>query len=699
MVRKRKSQANIIAFISTVDKNCQINQALLIEKAKLCGAFSNVDWDDSSWDVTPAYAHCKRGSKANRPNDFIHFTRHAPKAKKIGDPLEEPLADIVKALVALRYFYRGQSLSSHMTFIRACRYVRDALQPKEFDITHITPHIFDEASKAVMKREKETTAYKVIGHLEELAGLIDSNRLAKLRLDWRCKLKKRPASLSPDRIEDAAFTKPDTDRLPPEEAIMALAKLYTGESLPKNLAMDDPRMGDRILLLIVVLLACTGLRIGEVLTLRAMGVRTGHDGSKFLEYYVQKVSPGNVTIEVRQKILMTETEELVIEVMNELIQKTQAARDVAKYIFDHGEVLIPLSDNPVLTKQEIFDAVGINDNLSQFLRARKVAYEVERLFGFEGRGANKRILVKRDDLLAGLLRDHWTKPVLPGDRATRLELHDALCVAFPFQFHNKAVTLKYAAQPIHDGNIRDFLMGRESTKHWRGSGGMAKEMVYKVQSVFEKYNITDEDGETYGLRSHGFRHFLNHLLDEGGLPDLLQAKWFGRKNVADTKAYQHMTPAQRASMLHREILAGNADGYVPKIIKVIPVGNQQAFLEARIRAVHDVGTGICIHDFAQLPCEKHLQCTGDCHDYVWIKNDEDRIEELKRQAAMAWMAHETVKREISGANVYVENDWLTHSENKLVRLRAQLASAGLEDIILGDLAQKYMESNLEDANA
>lgn len=45
---------------------------------------------------------------------------------------------------------------------------------------------------------------------------------------------------------------------------------------------------------------------------------------------------------------------------------------------------------------------------------------------------------------------------------------------------------------------------------------------------------------------------------------------------------------------------------------------------------------MCIHNFVQMPCERHLQCTADCDDYVWKKSDGGRIEEVKRQYVLAY---------------------------------------------------------------
>ncbi len=101
--------------------------------------------------------------------------------------------------------------------------------------------------------------------------------------------------------------------------------------------------------------------------------------------------------------------------------------------------------------------------------------------------------------------------------------------------------------------------------------------------------------------SHHFRHTLNTLLDEGGLSDLLQTEWFGRTNPRDTKAYQHTSREKRALMLREDIKKGLVGGQLAEQIKVVPVEVQDAILKARIQAVHDVGTGICIHNFSQTP--------------------------------------------------------------------------------------------------
>jgi len=178
--------------------------------------------------------------------------------------------------------------------------------------------------------------------------------------------------------------------------------------------------------------------------------------------------------------------------------------------------------------------------------------------------------------------------------------------------------------------------------------------------------------------SHHFRHTLNTLLDEGGLTDLLQTRWFGRTNPRDTKAYQHTSREKRALMLREDIKAGRIGGLLADQIRALPVSLQDAVLDARIKAVHDVGTGICIHNFSQTPCERHLQCSAECKDYVWAKGDVGRVEELKRQYAMTVVARDTAELNTHSNKPRKSADWLAHSEKKLRVLSTQLTDNGID---------------------
>lgn len=105
---------------------------------------------------------------------------------------------------------------------------------------------------------------------------------------------------------------------------------------------------------------------------------------------------------------------------------------------------------------------------------------------------------------------------------------------------------------------------------------------------------------------------------------------------------------------------------------------QDAILKAGIQAVHDVGTGICVHNFSQTPCERHLQCSADCKDYVWAKDDKGRLDEQKRQYALTALARKNAEKQLDSTKPKKSADWLAHNDKKLKTLASQLAANGVE---------------------
>src|SRR5690606_4744503 len=226
--------------------------------------------------------------------------------------------------------------------------------------------------------------------------------------------------------------------------------------------------------------------------------------------------------------------------------------------------------------------------------------------------------------------------------------------------------------------LRYYTMSSgKSVAYW-----LTVECSHSMLTTFLRY-IDDLIAEYVGLEdipeftTHDFRHTLNTMLDEGGLSDLLQTEWFGRSNPQDTKAYQHTSPEKKALIIREQLKNGEAGGILAEQIINLPIGIQDAVLQARVQAVHDVGTGLCIHNFSQLPCERHLQCSADCKDYVWIKDDKQRLEEQKRILAMTIQAQDTVRQQKQSKRVKKSLDWELHNEKKINVLSKQLKDNGV----------------------
>ncbi|MBY4734503.1 integrase [Cupriavidus pauculus] len=539
-----------------------------------------------------------------------------------------------------------------MVFIRATRYVFEVLAKAELSLPDLCADHLDLAAAQLFAREMETSAYKVVGHMEEFADALDRNGLCRARLDWRSRNKVRPRSMiqgSTDAFLDGGVG--TSDRLPTEDAIRAIGRLY--QTIPSNASSGDPVSADRILILITTIMVCTGLRVGEALTLPERPISVAEDGSRNLRYARLKGRLDDVAVEWCYKPLLSATEELVQDVVSELQAATAGARRVAQRFRETGVLLSDIALDDELDSQSIQAILGLQSrSVPMFLISRKIPYEIEMV--------SRRARVKRDALLAGITADHWTAPVIPGGAGKGLDLHESLCVVYRNQLHRGTrSTLTYAAQPVTDQNMGDFLSGRAA-----------------CASVFERYGVLGADGQQLRIRSHGLRHFLNHVLDEGGAPDLVQTKWFGRKHAADTRAYQHLTYAQRTAKVVEEIMGGRMQGHVVDCAKALPTEMKRTFLAARLHAIHDVGPGMCIHDFQLSPCERHLQCTAKCEDFLWIGGDAERCEELKRQAAVVHTSLRTAARHDGGA-ASQKPDWLRHLKRRYAQLMRQLATLGL----------------------
>ena len=226
--------------------------------------------------------------------------------------------------------------------------------------------------------------------------------------------------------------------------------------------------------------------------------------------------------------------------------------------------------------------------------------------------------------------------------------------------------------------LRYYTMSSgKSIAHW-----LTVECTHSMLTTFLRY-IDDLVEEYAGLEdvpeftTHAFRHTLNTMLDEGGLSDLLQTEWFGRSDPNDTKAYQHTSPEKKALIIREKLKNGEAGGMLAEQIFNLPIEIQDAVLAARVQAVHDVGTGLCTHNFSQLPCERHLQCSAECKDYVWVKDDKQRVNEQKRILAITVHAQETVRQQKQSKRIKKSLDWELHNEKKIIVLTKQLQDNGV----------------------
>lgn len=119
-----------------------------------------------------------------------------------------------------------------------------------------------------------------------------------------------------------------------------------------------------------------------------------------------------------------------------------------------------------------------------------------------------------------------------------------------------------------------------------------------ITNAFERFKYTEDDESPIELRSHSLRHYLNMLAQTGGLSSAEIAIFSGRKDVKQSRAYDHMTSLEAQAPISHAL----KDGFTSELEQVV---SNERTLVARsdfrglgLAAAHTTEYGWCLHDFA-----------------------------------------------------------------------------------------------------
>jgi hypothetical protein len=670
--KKRKSMAKVVRFIDTLTSYRESNLNDLIDRAKQLKPFGHVKWNENVWDVTSAYEGNIRAHEV-RKNKNLHFCRNQPnQAEGLYG-----FSDAVKALTSLRYQEGSQGAGNQKQFVDAWRYLIEILllKPPHLQlIAYITTEDLDNACNLISESVGEGTANNLQTKMHEIANLLDTNFLVRVHLDYHYSGYKRPknkSGLGYKKVNDpSVLLETTSNKMVPADVQQAIGKLY--QIIPKS------KTRHRISILAATIAVCTGRRIGEILALPANQVLfSKHNNKAYLNFFIQKRSQGNLVLFKEPVYLIPQTEELVTDCINELLTLTESARNSATEIIKSGKAHIrsssPLKVSAEVTRKEIAESIGFAkpNGCKVWIESNNVRTDK----------TNKTHLYNSADILEALNREveETLKPVVVVSNDKNLMMDDYLFISYKYELEADRTTQKHAVYPIRAGVIQDALKGRISTKE---SG-----IVCTVKSLFEEYLPSND----YQTNTHAFRHTLNTLLDEGGLSDTLQSSWFGRKNPKDTESYQHTSPEKKAIIFKQKLIDGGISGPLSATIKKMPVKKAETYLNAKIKAVHDVGPGKCTHSWSQSPCTKHLECQADCSSYHWEKDDESKLEEVKRMFTTTTISLDTAnKKAKSGRGKSI--DWVNHNTKKLNTLQMHLDDLGVKNFDPYEFEKKELEN-------
>lgn len=651
-------KARVVPFLSQLDRNYIANLDKIVQLAQqLMTSLPGAYWESDTWTVTGGRLLRQSGRKAEKA--CINF-EYSPKLGLEGAAtLENGFAELFKALVVLRFHRKAQSVANIRQFIYAISFVAYELRQQGRSVADITPGDLEAAAKLISKSYAESTSYQMHKALGEFAAHLDANELCKVRLDWKYSKMRRPDSaggVGIMRLDDPALDQETThSKMLSENVYRLIAILY------QKVPSDHPY---RLYVLMLTLFACLGRRFSEIAYLPVQVIEEDRDGNAFITYFKRKASLGDTYTPYEKLAIPTDAAQIVIDAVAEAHVLCEPAREIAAEMRRQSgpdlRFLEGVSTVKHFYKQDL-EWLGLSPRLLQRTSGwlDKNGWLQQ---GDEYRSGAYRYFTSFDGIQAYCRRDYLPSMTYP--------IH---IDQFGKKFYPENMLF-----------LQNIYLGGSSTNlvraHWLA--GTVSHVMFSKWITRQLPALSQEHAQELSadldFTSHMFRHTLNTLLDEGGLPELIQSQWFGRENQRDNKAYQHTRREKRVKNVQEALLAGEAEGALADQLHFVPINKRKAFVKISVRAVHDVGTGICIHDFTQTPCERHLQCQADCQDYVYAKTDPGRADEIRRLWASTMIQLDLAKKQAQSARPRKSIDWIAHHTSKLNTLDRQMDLNGIE---------------------
>jgi len=279
--------------------------------------------------------------------------------------------------------------------------------------------------------------------------------------------------------------------------------------------------------------------------------------------------------------------------------------------------------------------------------------------------------------LRSIIDDRYKSQAFPdyGD----VKIWDCITLVRDNEFHKEFAVKPFSWVTLGHGPLSDAIGSeRESGEN-------------QMQSIFDELGITDEGGTALRLTSHQFRHWLNTKLNLAGEEDWLIAKWSGRADIEQNKAYDGRTQKQKSRLTKRIGHVVNDEGLMtvaqanqflspytsdsppPAIVLHdlgLPVSLKSLGVD-RMGVAQFTGLGFCVHNYAESPCVKNGDCEV-CSEHDCLKGLPNTLDELKNLEGLCKEQSEDAKIKAEDG-VFGADRWRTASEFRLSILRTIIA--------------------------
>jgi integrase len=609
------------------------------EKFALLFAQTGQAFDDMVWNV----GHLQKRLTASE-NLRLYFTYYGT----LDRPLPGGYAQVIKSWllmsdISARSMEHGLSAARDFWPVLQRRRAQEAVP---FRWQTLGEEDLRQTELRMQERFSRATVYGRMVMLLQLARFLDERKIC--RPLFYCVQTPCPSKA----VCTVAAQKTRLRKLPSKRALEGLADVY-------NLLAKTPQ--DRLRAAAIAILAVTGFRVGELLALpvdcEVEEVRHGHKAYG-LRYFSEKAKLPEEMYAVRW--LTPLQAELARGAIKEIRSITEPARRQAK-ILEENDPHIPIpgfapADRMKPTDIQHFLGMPRSDQVHNSIsRERLPRYGREKAYYFVASEFERYLRGRRVKYL-------WTLD--KGDGSYQM-LSESLFVIFQNFFFPRGGHVTLLAEPLRRSHINSFL----------SSHGLNK-------SVFERFDIREEEGAICRMSSHQFRHWLNDIADKGGLPTDVLMRWMGRNDRRSVEVYKHATMDERLQWVKEGIRAEQMQGTMAAAYFELPETEREIFLDGQIQAVHFTPMGLCLHDFAIEPCPYHLNCVRGCPNYLRTKGSQQERRHLLQIQENTEKALANARQYMMETSDEITRAWVEHHEETLRGIRLALTvdeeEAGLE---------------------
>ncbi len=587
---------NIIRFKprATLEAEANLRRFIDLCRNELTVFGADLAFDENVWDISD-FVHVK--GKAGRRR--LVFSIMPPGRRGQGVAFEEPYLSFAKAYMRHEFAIRRKwfieiGINALRVLYRAMTDHGGALTPTEIRIETLNRAV------QMLDGVGHYRANQIALELEKLAAFLVGNHLVTTSLEWKSPIK-NPGTTHTARV-GKDFDALRARMLPSPAALAALAHIFRDATKPVDVLVSS----------IMAILCAAPSRIGEVFLLSAdcEVIRNDSRGTAVygLRWYPEKGAPPQT------KPIITSMVDVVREALDKIRALTKPARTVSAWYERHPtELYLPASlsylrDRKTLSTEELAQIVFTTRTTEAGIWNWVYRHKVKR----------------RTSRRVGMAADYAFADV----EAAVIKL---LPRGFPFV--NEEIGLKYSdALLCHQRGLRN-----SNTATYRGAVELIgiSDVLRLISaqedkvSIFERFGYVERDGTPIRVRTHQLRHYLNTLAQAGGLSQLDVAVWSGRANIHQNSVYDHVSDRDALAVLDENT---RDDRHVPSTLasrrKAVLIKRDE-FERLQVKTAHTTEFGFCVHDFAMLPCQLHMDCLN-CDEHLCLKGDKVRNENMRR---------------------------------------------------------------------